>query len=376
MERFGPWWFGAGRRVRSVLALAAITYGVVASAVRPAATGQGLAMVLLLAVCAAGWLTWLFQPGDERLAGPVGLVVTGLAGVALTLVTPHSPAIVFVGVAAVRAAHWWRGLWAAWFGLGLAVVYVVGHLAIGDSVPWLLAGPAVLALTLLMGYVRRQNDELVAQAEHAREEQARLSALDERARIAREIHDVLAHSLAALSVQLETADALLESQRPEQARTAVARAGQLAKEGIAETRRAIGALRGDTLPLPDLLKMLGAAYEADLGAPVHVEVTGQARDLRPDVSLTLYRTAQEAITNVRKHAPGASVDVALDYRPDDVTLAVHNGAGPAGGSDTAPTGGGYGLTGLRERAELAGGDFAAGAAPDGPGWRVDVRIPA
>ena len=128
------------------------------------------------------------------------------------------------------------------------------------------------------------------------------------------------------------------------------------------------------MPLPDLVATLTTAYEMDTGAPATVDITGERDELRADVTLTLYRTAQEAITNVRKHAPGAPVDVSLAYQPDVVTLTVANGAGPDGERPLADAGGGYGLTGLRERAELAGGTFRAG--PDGDGWRVDVRIPS
>jgi signal transduction histidine kinase len=260
----------------------------------------------------------------------------------------------------------------------LGVAYVLGHLGIDDSAIWLLTGPVVVVLSLLAGSIRRQNDMLTAEAQIAREEHARSAALDERARIAREIHDVLAHSLAALSVQLETADALIESGRAEQAHASVRRAGQLAKEGLAETRRAIGALRGDTLPLPELLSTMASGYQMDTGAAATVDVTGETRALRPDVSLTLYRTAQEAITNARKHAPGATVAIRLGYQPDDVALTVTNGAAHDAERPLADAGGGYGLTGLRERAELAGGSFSAGpvsTGPDGHGWRVSVRIP-
>jgi signal transduction histidine kinase len=222
--------------------------------------------------------------------------------------------------------------------------------------------------------LRRQNERLASEAALTREEQAKSAALAERARIAREIHDVLAHSLSALTVQLETADALLEGGRPEDARKFVVRAQHLAREGLTETKRAIGALRGETMPLPELVDRLAEQYRTDLSADVRVEVTGEVRPLGAESSLTLYRTAQEAITNIRKHAPGAAIAVHLDYGDSGVELTVDSGPAP-GGADAFLTdaGGGYGLTGLRERAELAGGMFNAG--PHGGGWRVDVSIP-
>jgi len=184
---------------------------------------------------------------------------------------------------------------------------------------------------------------------------------------------VLAHTLTALSVQLETIDALLDRDRTEQARETVARAQTLMREGLAETRRAISALRDDQLPLPDLLRILTDAYTADTGTPSTVEVSGPERPLCAEAGLTLYRTAQEAFTNARKHAPGATISMILAYEPSAVGLTVTS----TGGGKPAPTSfdrvGGYGLTGLRERAELAGGRFSAD--PIDGGWRVDVMIP-
>jgi signal transduction histidine kinase len=205
----------------------------------------------------------------------------------------------------------------------------------------------------------------------AREEQARSAALAERARIAREIHDVLAHSLAALSVQIETADALLEGGHPDRARATLDRARSLTRDGLAEARRAITALHGDAPPLPEALASLAEAYTADTGRAAHSNVEGQPRQLPADASLALYRTAQEALTNARKHAGGADVTLRLGYRLDDVVLTVTDTGGEPT-SQPAPVGG-YGLTGLRERAELAGGALNAGSCGDG--WRVEVRIP-
>jgi signal transduction histidine kinase len=369
----GPDRADSRRRVRNVFTAAAVTYGVASSTPFAGWSGRHLAIALLLVAADLGWLGLAFQPFRAAISMPLALVLTGVAGTALTLVSPHSAAVVYIGIAIGAATRWWPMPWAIGFGAVLGVAYTIGHLAISDSAVWLLIGPGVVVVSLLLGFVRRQNDQLTAEAQLVRDEHARSAALDERARIAREIHDVLAHSLAALSVQLETADALIEGGRTDQAHQSVRRAGQLAKEGLAETRRAIRALRGDTLPLPDLLATLATGYEMDTGAPVSVDITGARHDLRADVTLTLYRTAQEAITNVHKHAPGAPVDVSLAYHPDVVALTVTNGAGPDGERPLADAGGGYGLTGLRERAELAGGTFTAG--PDGDGWRVDVRIP-
>jgi signal transduction histidine kinase len=271
----------------------------------------------------------------------------------------------------VAGANWpvrWSLLFTA--GLGSAFVFARSHVH-GPS-PWVLLGPGAFALGLLIGLTRRQTARLAQETALARAEQARAAALDERARLAREIHDVLAHTLSALTVQLDTADALLETDRVELARQSVSRASQLAREGLVETRRAIGALRGETVPLPQMLDRLATGYRTDLGAPATVHIDGDLRELDPEATVTLYRTAQEAMTNVRKHAPGAEVTVELSYRPGDVRLRVVNGSSPSADRPLAATGGGYGLRGLRERAELCGGVFTA--EPVGHGYQVEVRL--
>jgi signal transduction histidine kinase len=162
-------------------------------------------------------------------------------------------------------------------------------------------------------------------------------------------------------------------QRPEDPATlaAVERAGKLAREGLEEARRAVGSLRGETLPGPDLLRKLAADFEQDTGIPVHLEVEGAARDLPAEGRLALYRVAQEALTNVRKHADTTSVDMTLVYRDGGVELAVEN----EGRNRPSPlAGGGFGLSGMRERAELLGGRLEAG--PTGQGFRVHLWIPA
>ncbi len=363
------WW----RRTRSLLILAAITVAVASAS--PSGGWHGTSLVVLvscLPLCVTGWLTSLYAEPDTAVA-VVGIGLSATAGVVLAVAVPNGASIAYVVVAVLLATTYYRLVW----GIGLAAVtvtaYLVGLTARSDVTVGAAVGAAAVIGGLLLGLIRRQTDRLAVAEDRSREEQSRVAALAERARLAREIHDVLAHALSALSVQLETADALLEGGRTEQARQSVARAGRLAREGLAETRRAIGALRGDSVPLTELLDTLAAGYQTDLGAPATVRVTGTPRDLDADVALALYRTAQEAMTNVRKHAPGAPVTIDLSYQDTDVTLTVVNAPAPPGVDRPLGTvGGGYGLTGLRERAELAGGEFAA--EPVDHGYRVRVRI--
>lgn len=215
--------------------------------------------------------------------------------------------------------------------------------------------------------VTRQQTAAVAAA------QAGEAVLAERQRMAREIHDLLAHALSAQVVHLEGTRLLLErGDDPALALDRVIRAGELARAGLEETKRAVAALRGDEGPLAEQLDGLAAEFRAVTGNPCAVEVSGDPDRLAPQARLTVVRTAQEALTNVHKHAPGAAVTISFRGEGDHCELDVRDTGGEPG--DLATTGSGYGLIGMRERAELIGGTLAAG--PDGPGFRVLLRMPA
>ena len=170
-------------------------------------------------------------------------------------------------------------------------------------------------------------------------------------------------------MQLAAADALLgQGTEPEKARELVQRSRALAVEGLEETRRAVHALREDPTPLADQVRNLVELDEAEL------RVSGPARNLPPAAGLAVYRAAQEAMSNARKHAPGAAVRVSLDFGHGCTTLGVANEGSAGAPGALASTGGGYGLAGMRERIEKAGGTFRAG--PVGGGFRVEVSVPA
>lgn len=316
-------------------------------------------LIAALAAAAIGWIPGVQRPGDQRWE-LTGLALLGTGGLAI-LVWPSGIGLVFLVTATLRTARRLRPAVAATAVGALALAFLIVIRATGDPLHLLWPGLGALALSLVVGFARRQNDELRTAADQAR-------AMTARTELAREVHDVLAHSLGALTVQLETADALLEHGRAEQARSSVQRAGRLAREGLAETRRAIGVLRGDSVGPAELLAELADAYEGE----AVVTVRGTPRPVDPGPTLVLYRTAQESVTNARKHAPGSTVTLLLAYAESSLELTVSNdGARPAG--DLAGTGGGYGLAGLRERAQQAGGRFEAG--PIDGGWAVNVTIP-
>jgi signal transduction histidine kinase len=200
--------------------------------------------------------------------------------------------------------------------------------------------------------------------ERARRSEAREVALVERSRIAREIHDVLGHSLSGIALQLATADALHVNGRDEEANQAVQRARALAVSSLTETKRAVHALREDTLPLPETLRLLAAGSDAAFA------VVGPVGPVPVESAQTVVRVAQEALTNAAKHAPDAarSVELAFDRH---LRLTVHNGRT----NRTAPESvGGMGLVGLRERAALLGGTLCA-APDDSGGWTVELELP-
>jgi signal transduction histidine kinase len=221
--------------------------------------------------------------------------------------------------------------------------------------------------------MRRTREQHVA-LEASRAAEARAAAVAERGRLAREMHDVLAHSLSALALQLESSRLLARDRGadPDLVR-ALDQAHHLAAGGLDEARRAIAAARGDEMPGPDRLPLLAEAFGQQSGIPVELDVRGEPHGLAPDASLALYRTAQEALTNVRRHATPERVALCLEYGEAETVLTVEDYA--RGGPPPAPPAeGGYGLTGMRERAELLGGRLAA--APTPTGFRVELRLPA
>jgi signal transduction histidine kinase len=311
-----------------------------------------------------------------RRDGPTPETVTcvaavGLGGVAATVAvghwsTPISFCFYAVLVAAVRLP-----LWTALVTLAVLAGGLYLALPMVDPVELALASTA-LAAALLLGLGRResrqraeQRELALAAAARANEEHARAAALAERGRIARDVHDVLAHSLSALVVQLQGARLMLlrDGASPD-ALAQVERAQRLAQDGLAEARRAVTALRTEPADLGDGLRALvadtpHASLEIDTPTPA---LSAQARE-------TVLRTAQEALSNVRKHAAGAPVAVRLHHADGATSLEVHDvtGATPMRGSA------GWGLVGMRERAALVGAVLDAGPVDDG--WRVRLVLP-
>jgi signal transduction histidine kinase len=249
------------------------------------------------------------------------------------------------------------------------------------------AGAASIAASVLLcavlgvtgGLLRRyrlsqeRTELLLAQLEEARDDQARAAAAQERASIARDLHDVLAHSLSGLSIQLEMVRKLAgTAEVPAELRAAVDDAAGLAKQGLAGARDAVGALRRDDRLGVDKLPELVEHFRRQFGLAVAYTVQGTPRPVAPDLGLALYRVTGEALTNVARHAAGASTRVEPNFDAAGVRLVVTDDGGEQ--TALAAEGSGWGLAGVRERIKRLGGDFTAG--PSGPGWSVVVSAPA
>ena len=380
----------AGLVIDTVRVVGLVVVVITVSLARPSpATGgpRGTAIAVMLGVCAAAWITWILsQRRDGLMTG--SLFVMGAAGGVLAGLTPASPAVA-VGCVAVFAAG---ARLSTVVSLGITAGTVAGFLATGLVVgiptaellgyAWAFVGLWTIALTRNEFLVRAVSAErTLVETRRAWEAETQAAALAERARIARDLHDVLAHSLAAVSVNLQAAEGLLTSgtlpeDNPElvKAIECVNRAGNLTRDGLAAAKRAVLALRDDAAPLPEQLASLAGQFRTADDPAVHLEVSGEARPIPAEASVAVYRTAQEALTNARKHAPGQPVTLRLGYDPDQITLSVVNPVPPEHAErPLADTGGGFGLVGLRERAAQAGGTFEAG--PDAGNWQVRLRIP-
>jgi len=357
----------------------------------PGVGAQGIAVAVTLGICLVAWV-FLVRARQRCRLMTGSLIVLAAAGGALAGVSPESPAVA-VGcmVTSAAGARLSSRASLAITGETIAAFLIAGLIA--GAPAGTLAGYSGAFIGLwAFGLTRRAYLLRAEQAEQALEQTRRAhaavmqaSALAERARIAREIHDVLAHSLAAVSVNLQAAEGLLgelpDSPELAKALECVERAGAFTREGLADARRAILALRDGggasaaPRPLAEQLRSLADDYRADGDTPAEFTVTGDSRPVAAEPALTVYRTAQEALTNARKHAPGQPVTVALEFTPSQVAVDILNPLPPADAPrPLAGAGTGYGLIGLQERAALGGGSLIAG--PSGGHWRVSLKMPS
>jgi signal transduction histidine kinase len=386
-------------------AVATLVVGGAAAFGIPTQAGRVMVVVpIALLLTASMVLVWL-QPAGS---GTLGFFVTTAA--VIRLVPERRDRLIAVVVVALAS---------------LVLVVTVAGAHVADHRPGVVnvlsAGlPAVVcAIAIIRGRADQysyQMERLLIDLEHAQDAEVRAAALAERQRVAREMHDVLAHSLSGLALQLEGAR-LLAIDDPTDPRLAdtIERAHHLARSGLQEARKAIGMLRDEELPGPERLAALAAEFECDSGLRCDFTITGEPHELGSQARLAVYRVAQEALTNIRKHAHADRVKMGLSYEPDGTRLTVEDvgadrsllvllpgregaanrapgglAGGAAGGLANGVAGGlangsavraaegggggrGYGLTGMRERAELLGGRLTARAT--GSGFLVELWVP-
>ncbi|GAA3865788.1 sensor histidine kinase [Streptomyces lacrimifluminis] len=243
-----------------------------------------------------------------------------------------------------------------------------------------VAGQAVVYPAMLwrFGVIARRSTELARQLRREQAERARREVAEERGRIARELHDVVAHHMSVISVQAGLARFVFDTDR-RTTRTALDTIEATGKEALDELRRMLMLLRAaddgaPAGPMPGLARLSEVTERVRAGGtPVTLTVEGTPRPLAPGVELCAYRVVQEALTNVLKHAPGASAHVRLRYEPHQVTVSVtDDGEGVI--PDRVRTGGGHGLLGMRERAKLYGGQIDIGPQDQG-GFAVRLILP-
>jgi signal transduction histidine kinase len=357
-----------------------------------------LVILCLVTVHPLGWSGW-------GLVGVVLIAVNGLLMVTRTLpdaLVDDRVRLALALAAAVAAGLLWgfdSASWAESFGYTLAVhagtrfearvatavaglsaltAVVTSVLRTDDSgqAPWWLG--ATILLAVAGGMLRRSRrrglasaHELVVQSRRAAASETKAQVLADRTELARDLHDVLAHSLSGVNMQLSMANALFEAGRDDDGQDAVRRAQGMVVDGLAEARRAVSMLRTGALDLVPTLQAM---------------VTGESESLRFDAgatgvdgptTLVVVRVAQEALTNARRHAPGARVGVCLDADPGSVRLDIANAAPPVVVTAQGE-GSGLGLVGMRERGASVGASLEAGPVTEGEyagGWRVLLVVP-
>ena len=333
----------------------------------------------------AGLLALLWRRSHPRTVLVVTALCAGVAGGVGYLITPLllAPVMIALYELAVRMP----GRTTRLYYLGTAALVVVSELIGGQGgYPWFLAilNPILFLLlpVVFAEFTRLRHDyvaAVTARAEYAernREEEARHRVAEERARIARELHDVVAHHLALANAQAGTA-AYLARTRPDQVEGILTELAVTTSAALRELKATVGLLRhpddenSPLEPAPGLgqLPELTAAF-ASAGLDVEVTVDGERQELSPGVDLTAFRIVQEAVTNVSKHATAKTAAVRLAYGTDRLTITVDNDAGATSANRSE----GFGILGMRERAESAGGRFQAGPRPGG-GFTVTTELP-
>jgi signal transduction histidine kinase len=361
----------------AALAAAVLAMSLLLAGAAPDRRIKGLPVVLAIAL--AGPLAW-----RRRAPFTVFLVMTGVAVAQLCTTREVNDDLVLLVAFYTLAAYQPPRRVLAAAGIlvaGAALITVTAFHILGL---WALLTGLVAATGLLGYYARTRRAYLAALTDRAermereRGQQARLAAAAERTRIAREMHDIVAHNIAVM-IALADGAAYTAVASPEQAVSLMGQVSATGRSALTEMRRLLGVLREPAGPghapqptldrVTDLLASVRAA-----GLSAWLTVTGQPFPLPESAQLALYRVIQEALTNTLKHAPGAVAQVRLAYAGSEIELEVTDDGGhPPGVPAAGAPGAGHGITGMRERAAVFGGQVTAGPCPGG-GWRVHTVL--
>jgi signal transduction histidine kinase len=362
---------------------------------------RGLIGPTLMVVCGvvcvvnAAGLPLKITAGALMLAAEAGLIVarraaatrTGLPAISLTIVTGLAvtvlvhgglgevPVLAGAGILPRYLAAGWRRN----FGIAVvAVAFGVSVVVVSGSLLGLLAGAGAWALadrSVEQAAYRAERDRalaLLAEVEASRQAQREAAAAEERNRIAREMHDVLAHSLAGLSMQLQAIRAVAAAEGAAPSITGpIDRAAELAREGVQEARAAVGALRGPQLRGVADLEGLVKGFPGE----VSLQVSGEPGDVGREAGHAVYRAVQEAMTNTARYATGSGIAVQVAWGQERLRVLVRDHGLPAGRQLSGVKGSGTGIGSMAGRVEAVGGQLTAGPVPGAPGWLVEVTVP-
>ncbi|MFB6955629.1 sensor histidine kinase [Streptomyces sp. NPDC056309] len=345
--------FGLSAPVAGLLALAPVLF----TMVRPVgAFWMSLAATTVSAVVFNSWGDWPWQPGSF---------------------ISHLAVLTIVAIRTRPRTAAWTWLLTAFYA---AFVYVLlGYRFANNSAPMLVLS-ALLLLVVTVWHIRREaKQEVTAQQTVTAHERSRRTLLEERTTIARELHDVVAHHMSVVAIQAEAAPYRVQNPPPELEK-AFATIRENAVAALTELRRVLGVVRAEDYEAPeapqptlaDLDRLLANVREA--GLTVDRTTMGAVRELPQGVELSAYRIVQEALSNTLRHAPGASARVEIGYVLGGLAVRIVNGPPPNPSLLKPSPGSGHGITGMRERVSMLGGEMTAGPADDG-GYEVAVFLP-
>ncbi|MFJ5774958.1 sensor histidine kinase [Streptomyces sp. NPDC093094] len=327
--------------------------------VRPvAAFWLSLASTPVITVIGGSWDGWPWPPGSF---------------------VAHVIVMTIVAMRTRPRAAAWMWLVTAAYGLGSDLVTASPYYDSSGTAPMLVVSAFTLLLATVFHVRREAAQEVTAQQTVTQQERSRRTLLEERTTIARELHDVVAHHMSVVAIQAEAAPYRVENPPPELER-AFATIRENAVAALTELRRVLGVVRAEDYEAPDAPQPTLAELDAllanvrDAGLTVEKAVTGAVRELPQGVELSAYRIVQEALSNVLRHAPGASARVEIGYVLGGLGVRIVNGPPPSPGLVKPSPGAGHGLTGMRERVTMLGGEMATDHTPDG-GFEVAVFLP-